>query len=197
MANSHPRGRARPRPSVLPLARALSHLHRRSGHTVRTIAVWAGLSPSYVHRMTSGERRPSWDSVTRFAQACDASSEDFAYLWGNARRHRYAEYAVAEAEHRIPTPGIGPALRGLHLAAGQPSPEPLLARITGVSPRDQALLAVLLSRDGKEAEQPTWAGTAALARALRHDARLLRPVWEASRTAATAREARLPASSFG
>ncbi|MFD7105169.1 helix-turn-helix domain-containing protein [Streptomyces celluloflavus] len=70
------------------LAGALSDLQRGSTKSVRALAREIGISPSYVSRLLSGERRPSWKVAERFTLACDGDLEMIRPLWdqvyGNA-----------------------------------------------------------------------------------------------------------------
>ncbi|MFF1918597.1 helix-turn-helix domain-containing protein [Streptomyces sp. NPDC058239] len=104
------------------LARALSHLHRSSGLSVRAIAVQASISPSHAYRLMAGERSPSWPTVRCFALACDNDPNDLVDLWnaaaGQPDNQPDAGYDLALARFQG-------AIRGLHLAEARPDPATL------------------------------------------------------------------------
>ncbi|MGW0669821.1 helix-turn-helix domain-containing protein [Streptomyces sp. NPDC002746] len=165
------------------LARALSHLHRFSGLPVRTVAVRAGLSPSYVYRLTTGERRPSWTSVRNFVLACDGDPNDLVDLWN-----------AAEGQEQQPLPDAGfdvaltrfqGALRGLHLAEARPDPDVLADALPNGHWHETAVIkAILGAPAAHHAGELSWAATQALTVALRGDSDRIRRHWTALREAA-------------
>ncbi|MFB6882192.1 helix-turn-helix domain-containing protein, partial [Streptomyces noursei] len=93
------------------LASALSHLQRASDKTLRALAVEARVSASYVSRILSGERSPSWKVTRRMVHACGGDPETVRPLWDAAHGRRLARAGSLHA-----------ALRGLYLSAACPDP---------------------------------------------------------------------------
>ncbi|MFD4224779.1 helix-turn-helix domain-containing protein [Streptomyces griseus] len=151
------------------LASALSHLHRRSGTTYRTLSLEVGVDPSYISRAVSGERIPSWPVTRRLALALAADPEEILPLWRSARGYDAAAGAA----------DLQAALRGLRTAAASPDISTLAerARLT----REQVTDAL----HGRTL--PDWATTSAIATALNGQPDLLRPLWVSARAAALAR----------
>ncbi|MEU2441764.1 helix-turn-helix transcriptional regulator [Streptomyces rubradiris] len=158
------------------LSRALSHLHRHSGRTVRQVALWAGISPSYVYRIMSGERFPTWSTVQRFARACDADPGNLLDLWCAANGIAPdPDQPFARALARF----VG-ALRGMYLAQGRPPLTLLAGRLGAVAPGELRVIAALLtSRSLAGAENLSWAATAALTKVMNGDVTRARVLWQA------------------
>lgn len=103
------------------LASALSHLQRASGVPLRLVAGQVEVSVSYVSRVLSGERNPSWRVARAIALACGGDPDDVRPLWEAAqgahprRPPLRTHEAYVAAVHALQA-----ALRGLHLAAGRP-----------------------------------------------------------------------------
>ncbi|MFI1018890.1 helix-turn-helix domain-containing protein [Streptomyces sp. NPDC020965] len=76
-----------------------------------------GVDRSYLSRIVSGERSPSWNVTRELALACDADPVEPRPLWDAARGLTAAQ----------PT-GFHAALRGMNLAAGRPTPTTLRTR---------------------------------------------------------------------
>ncbi|WP_274917576.1 helix-turn-helix domain-containing protein [Streptomyces sp. WZ-12] len=93
------------------LASALSHLQRAGDKTLRALADEARVSASYVSRILSGERSPSWKVTRRMALACGGDPEAMRPLWDAAHGRRPARAGSLHA-----------ALRGLYLSAACPDP---------------------------------------------------------------------------
>ena len=95
------------------LATVLSSLQRASGLSLRALASRTGLSPSFLSRVMSGERFPSWKHASSIARACGADPEVLRRVWesSNARR---------DSQPRPAT--LASALRYLHLRADSPTP---------------------------------------------------------------------------
>ncbi|MFD9061409.1 helix-turn-helix domain-containing protein [Kitasatospora purpeofusca] len=104
------------------LASALSQAQRSSGKTMRQIATESRVSASYVSRMLSGTRLPSWEVVTRFAAACDVEAEQFRILWEEARGQHDSGPFFAGRPHAnsFARARLTAALQGLHMAAHRP-----------------------------------------------------------------------------
>ncbi|ATW46706.1 helix-turn-helix domain-containing protein [Streptomyces peucetius] len=105
------------------LASALSFLQRQTEQSLKETAADIGVSPSYISRILSGQRRPSWPVVERFAQMCEANMAELRQLWEAAQRppdpgaslQAPAPRAPKDARSRFHT-----ALRALYLAADRP-----------------------------------------------------------------------------
>ncbi|MFJ5677839.1 helix-turn-helix domain-containing protein [Streptomyces sp. NPDC093097] len=93
------------------LASALSHLQRSGDKTLRALADEARVSASYVSRILSGERSPSWTVTRRMVRACGGDPEAVRPLWDAAHGRRLARAGSLHA-----------ALRGLYLSAACPDP---------------------------------------------------------------------------
>lgn len=147
------------------LASALSHLHRRSNATYRTLGTEVGVDPSYISRAVSGERIPSWPVTRKLALALEADPEEILPLWRAARGYTLADTTDVQA-----------ALRGLRTAAAHPDIE-TLARRTRLT-ADQITHALT------GPALPDWETTRAIVTALHGQHELIRPVWNAARAAA-------------
>ncbi|MFJ4963419.1 helix-turn-helix domain-containing protein [Streptomyces sp. NPDC088729] len=150
------------------LAAALSRLQRESGLSIRTLADRTMLSRSFISRILSGERLPSWDLVCHLCSILGQEPRELRLL--------------CEAAHGITRPprqsvtehiaALGAALRGLHLAAGRPTPQQVHRRSHGrVAPE---LVAQVLRGDAV----PEWEQLGALVTALGGQAADFKPLWE-------------------
>lgn len=164
------------------LASALSFLQRASSTTRRELAAAAGVHPSYVSRILSGERLPSWHVVKDLCRYCKTDPSDLRPLWDAARGHRVPRQDSLSA-----------ALRGLRLAAARPGLDLLQKRAR--VPADD-ITAVL-----NGAHVPEWHATARLVTALGGEPEAIHPLWHAAHKAARAPNSpttcALPASAFG
>uniref|UniRef100_A0AAU1UML0 Helix-turn-helix transcriptional regulator n=1 Tax=Streptomyces sp. NBC_00119 TaxID=2975659 RepID=A0AAU1UML0_9ACTN len=151
------------------LAAALSHLHETSGLTIREVAERTGVSPSYVSRILSGERTPTWQVVGELAELCGGDPMELSVLWESMHG--------LTAPPRPAIPGavarLQAALRGLYLAAGRPDIEQLRRASHGVLTA-QSIQHML----GGELV-PAWPATSALVTALGGWPADVRPLWEA------------------
>ncbi|WP_078893570.1 helix-turn-helix transcriptional regulator [Streptomyces sp. CT34] len=95
--------------SVRALASALSHLQRTSDKTLKALGGEARVSASYISRILSGERSPSWKVTRRMVHACGGDPEAIRPLWDAAHGRRLARAGSLHA-----------ALRGLYLSAACP-----------------------------------------------------------------------------
>ncbi|MGW3954043.1 helix-turn-helix domain-containing protein [Streptomyces sp. NPDC004752] len=95
------------------LASVLSSLQRASGLSLRALAGRSSLSPSYLSRLMSGERFPSWKNTAALARACGADPEVLRKVW---------ETSQARRAGRPYTASLASALRYLHQRAGSPTP---------------------------------------------------------------------------
>ncbi|MFF4813733.1 helix-turn-helix domain-containing protein [Kitasatospora sp. NPDC001309] len=160
------------------LASALATLHRRSDVTVQRAAELACCSPSYVSRVLLGERVPSWPFVHMLVTILGGNPAEIRLLWEGA--HGLApsgRLAVGDAADQVLA-----ALRGLHLAAGEPDL------------RDEAYRAVL-----RGDVVPAWPVVSAMVIALGGQPADVRSVWENLHYAAlaSALDDALPSHSTG
>ncbi|XXZ53128.1 helix-turn-helix transcriptional regulator (plasmid) [Streptomyces cavourensis] len=152
------------------LASALSHLHRRSNTTYRTLGLEVGVDPSYISRAISGERIPSWPVTRRLALALAADPEEILPLWRSARGY---DTAPGGAD-------LQAALRGLRTAAASPDTD-LLVKRTKLT--QEQITDAFTGR-----ALPDWDTTSAIVTALNGEPELLRPLWISARAAALAHE---------
>ncbi|WP_051951542.1 helix-turn-helix domain-containing protein [Actinacidiphila yeochonensis] len=151
------------------LAAALSFLHRRSGLTVQAAAEKADVSPSYLSRIFTGERLPSWQVVETLAEVFAADPRDVRVLWEAANCMTPTARSTVEAAAER----LRGALRGLHLAAGGPSYEEL-ARAGGTGLPLESVND-LLAGDGV----PWWPATSRLVAVLGGVPGDIKPLWQA------------------
>ncbi|WP_310726214.1 helix-turn-helix transcriptional regulator [Streptomyces sp. N2A] len=155
-----------------PLSCALSHLRRTSENTVGSLAYLTGVSASYIYRITSGERTPTWDVTRRFALVCEAEPEDLMFLWNAA--HSLQTPPARSYTEALRT--LQSALRGLHLAASSPD----LTRLRKSTHLTARAAQTLLSA----ADAPVaacylrWPVVRDLTTALQGDPQAIRPLWE-------------------
>ncbi|MEU9111115.1 helix-turn-helix transcriptional regulator [Streptomyces sp. NPDC048483] len=182
------------------LSRALSYLGRTGGsRTGRELAAGAGVSTSYIYRIMSGERTPTWDVAAAFARACDADPDDLMFLWNAA--HALTSPPPADGQtYPEAVHALQAALRGLRLAAANPEIPSLLRR--GTAPLTAGSAAALLACGIPAPGFLDWPVVKALTTALQGDPDTIRPLWERlDALAATAHDtpggASLPAEAFG
>ncbi|MDQ0935177.1 helix-turn-helix domain-containing protein [Streptomyces turgidiscabies] len=151
------------------LASALTQLQAASGLTIREVADSTMLSPSFISRVLSGDRLPTWDLVCALAVLFRSDPAELRVLF--------------ETAHGVTAPGRQPvaaaiaqlhaAVRGLYLAARSPTPE----RIEQLSAK--AVSARTARRVLAGVDVPEWEVLAALACALGGRPEDLKPLWEA------------------
>ncbi|MFE1797700.1 helix-turn-helix domain-containing protein [Streptomyces sp. NPDC059517] len=151
------------------LASALSYLHRASDLTIKEVAEQTTLSPSYVSRILSGERTPTWPVVRTLAELFGGDPAELAVLFENVHGlGPRARHAIPDAVARLRA-----ALRGLHLAAGRP-PFGTVRKASRGALSTQAISEIL------EGEMvPGWEETSAVVTALGGWPADVRPLWEA------------------
>ncbi|MEU5599151.1 helix-turn-helix transcriptional regulator [Streptomyces sp. NPDC020298] len=154
---------------VSQLASALTQLQVASGKTIREVADLAMLSPSFISRVLSGDRLPTWDLVCALSEIFDSDPAELRVLF--------------EAAHGMTTPQRQPVtaaieqlhatVRGLHLAAKSPSAE----RIEALSAK--AVSAKAARRVLAGLDIPEWEILSALVCALGGRPSEVKPLWEA------------------
>lgn len=148
-------------------AAAMAHLQRASRVSLEEAARQADLSPSYLSRILSGKRLPSWPVAHMLVSIFQASPADVRHLWetahglGGTRRR-----SLAGAADRLCA-----ALRGLHLAAGCPDATRLGASAGGLS-------AVTVTEVLSGQHVPDWELLARLVSALHGRPADIQPLWE-------------------
>ncbi|MCG8971331.1 helix-turn-helix transcriptional regulator [Streptomyces sp. CL12-4] len=151
------------------LASALSHLHRSSDLTIRDVGEQTSLSPSYVSRILSGERTPTWPVVCALTALFGGDPAELSVLFESAHgKVPPAQYAITDAVARLHA-----ALRGLHLAAGRPQ-FGVVRRASHGALSVQEIHDIL---DGVLV--PGWEQTSALVTALGGWPADVRPLWQA------------------
>ncbi|MFK4152932.1 helix-turn-helix domain-containing protein [Streptomyces fungicidicus] len=160
--------REQPLSQAAKLASALSHLHRASDLTIREVAEHLSVSPSYVSRILSGERTPSWTVTCSLVQLCGGDPAELSVLFESAHG------LVPPGRHAIPdaVARLQAALQGLHLAAGRPELEVIRKASRGML-SSQAISEILAGE-----MVPGWEQTSALVTALGGWPADLRPLWE-------------------
>ncbi|MFD4659648.1 helix-turn-helix domain-containing protein [Kitasatospora sp. NPDC058444] len=172
-----PGRRAEGRDTAL-ISRALSHLQRSSGTTIKKLSRAAGVSPSFVCRVLSGHKMPSWAVTQAIAEACGANPDDVRILWHTAQGARPRPPMIRRNDRELVTEALATlrsALRGLHLAAFSPPPSLLCELARGpLTPRD---ITDLLDKKAG-AVLPDWPTIDKVVDALNADADMVRPLWE-------------------
>ncbi|WP_236246934.1 helix-turn-helix transcriptional regulator [Streptomyces sp. CC210A] len=95
------------------IAVALSKMQRASGWSLRALGDRVGLSPSFLCRVMTGERFPTWETTCAITRACGADPEVLRRVWEDADAQRHTD---------PPPTGLDAALRYLHTRAGKPTP---------------------------------------------------------------------------
>lgn len=194
-----PAHRLLPGQSGYPLARALSYLRRASETTVGKLAELTGVSASYIYRITSGERTPTWEVTMRFAVACGAEPEDLMFLWNRA--HALETPPARSYKEAIRT--LRAALRGLFLAASSPDLARLRKTAFLTTQAAEALLAA--GPDAPPVGYLRWPVVRDLTIALHGDLEAIQPLWESIKSSPPTTDPRdddddgpsWPASAFG
>ncbi|GAA5215878.1 hypothetical protein GCM10023323_66670 [Streptomyces thinghirensis] len=151
------------------LASALAHLQVNSGMTIREVAEFTMLSPSFISRVLSGDRLPTWDLVCTLAERFGSDPAELRVLFEaahgmTAQGRRPATAAIAQ---------LHAAVRGLYWAAKSPSPERIERASKGTVTAGEARR-VLTGHD-----VPDWDVLAALVHALGGRPFDIKPLWEA------------------
>ncbi|MFF4509263.1 XRE family transcriptional regulator [Streptomyces sp. NPDC001401] len=148
------------------LGTAVSFLLRSKEVTAQSVAREAGVSPSCLSRLLTGQRIPDWPTVFTVVTAAGGRPEEFRLLWEWARGQRQTPRSSATAS----LARFHGALRGLQWASG---------RTAGTRPpqgegvRGDVLTAVL-SGD----LVPDWATTHQVVQQLGGNPAQVRPLWE-------------------
>ncbi|MGW1008107.1 helix-turn-helix domain-containing protein [Streptomyces sp. NPDC002520] len=146
------------------LATVLSSLQRASGLSLRALATRTGLSASYLSRLMSGERFPTWKYVAALARACGADPEVLRRVWEASNARRDSQAAPAS---------LASALRFLHQRAG--SPTAWAIAVTSGNTLDQDHIAALL----KGSITGEWEDVERLVQLLDGEPSYFLPLWKA------------------
>ncbi|MFC9932428.1 helix-turn-helix domain-containing protein [Streptomyces sp. NPDC127190] len=151
------------------LASALTQLQIASGKTIREVADLAMLSPSFISRVLSGDRLPTWDLVCALSKIFGSDPAELRVLFeaahGMTVPQRQPAPAAIEQLHA--------AVRGLYRAAKSPSPE----RIEMLSGRAVSAKEARLVLSGRDV--PDWGVLSALVCTLGGRPSEVKPLWEA------------------
>ncbi|MFE7531518.1 helix-turn-helix domain-containing protein [Kitasatospora sp. NPDC057542] len=179
-----PPGQRGERRDAARLSRALSHLQRSSGTTIRALSQAAEVSPSFVCRVLSGHKMPSWPITRSITEACGANPDDLRILWQTAQGARPRPPVIRRNDDELFTEALATlrsALRGLHLAAFSPPPALVCEQVDGpLSPRD---VTGLLDKETEATSLPDWPVIGQVVDALNADADMVRPLWEHAQVA--------------
>ncbi|WP_344098246.1 helix-turn-helix transcriptional regulator, partial [Streptomyces stramineus] len=119
----------RPRPAYNRLAPVLSMLARASKLSLKDLSRRTRCSASYLSRVLSGERTPTWELTERFAHACGADPGILRTVWETERLRGGTTGPPVELDEGGGDDGdpvraaarLLTALRTLHVRAGQPT----------------------------------------------------------------------------
>ncbi|AZK97109.1 MULTISPECIES: helix-turn-helix domain-containing protein [Streptomyces] len=109
------------------LAPVLSMLVRTARLSNKEVSDLIGCSGSYLSRILSGERVPTWALTQKIARACGADPEVLRAVWeseklsSRCRDIHYIDYAGDRGQSAAER--LRKAIRTLHLRAGRPQPE--------------------------------------------------------------------------
>lgn len=167
------------------LAPVLSRMQAVSGLPLRRLGLRTGVSASYLSRVLSGQKFPSWELTEGIVLALGGDLATVRSLW---QREREQELLRATLRHDAPVPGlpeptscnpVHTAVQMLYERADRPSPSALAAATKGrLSTR-----AVRRILDGHTPRE--WEHLAILIRILDGEPGFFRPHWQkASRPAA-------------
>ncbi|MEU8542967.1 helix-turn-helix transcriptional regulator [Streptomyces sp. NPDC048717] len=151
------------------LAAALSQLHHASGLMIREVAASTELSPSYVSRILSVDRTPTWPVVRQLVETFGGDPLELRVLWELSQGVPPAPRNFIDAATRL-----NGVLRGLHRAAGCPSTKEVCERSNGTLGKRtvEELLA--------GTEVPPWESTGRFVTAVGGHPADIRPQWEAA-----------------
>nr|WP_037831804.1 helix-turn-helix transcriptional regulator [Streptomyces sp. NRRL S-325] len=154
------------------LAQALAHLHQASGLSIQEVADSTDLSRSYVSRILSVQRTPSWPVVCQLVEVFGEDPMALRAMWESANGMAAPPQDLLESNARLYA-----ALQGLHLAAGRPDTK----RICELSSGEIDIETAERILDGGRI--PTWEKTGRFVTAVGGCPADIRPLWEAVYTA--------------
>ncbi|MER7978307.1 helix-turn-helix transcriptional regulator [Streptomyces sp. NPDC095817] len=104
------------------LSPILSMLIRTAQLTNKDVSDKIGCSASYLSRILSGERVPTWDLTRRFARACGADPEVLRTVWESEKLSQKDRTPPPDDTPRSGTERLRAAIQTLHVRAGRPAP---------------------------------------------------------------------------
>jgi transcriptional regulator with XRE-family HTH domain len=113
-----------------------------------------GCSASYLSRILSGERVPTWDLTRKFAQACGADPGVLRTVWESEKLSQKGRELVMDLDGTSLTAAeqLRIAVQTLHLRAGRPAPN-------DVAVASRWLLSAGASRAARRTPAPPPPGT--------------------------------------
>ncbi|WP_158717548.1 helix-turn-helix domain-containing protein [Streptomyces sp. NRRL WC-3744] len=171
------------------LAPVLSMLARASELPLHELARQSRCSASYLSRMLSGHRVPSWKITERFARACGADPVVLRKVWETEQlRRRQPRRPVADQHDIDSLDGVTSqaqavqrlmaALRTLHVRAGQPTAQQICINARW------RLQAAQVTEVLDGATMCDWPTLFQLVQAMGGSVDYFRPLWEAATEAA-------------
>ncbi|MGW0578820.1 helix-turn-helix domain-containing protein [Streptomyces sp. NPDC002920] len=151
------------------LASVLTQLQVSSGRTIREVADSTMLSPSFISRVLSGDRLPTWDLVCALTDLFESDPAELRVLFQAAHgvRAPLRQPVTAAIEQ------LHAAVRGLYLAAKSPAPQQIEALSS------KAVSAAAARRMLAGDDIPEWHVLAALVCALGGRPADFKALWEA------------------
>ncbi|MFE4824788.1 helix-turn-helix domain-containing protein [Streptomyces sp. NPDC056704] len=106
------------------LSPILSMLVRTAQLTNKEVSSRIGCSASYLSRILSGERVPTWDLTRKFAHTCGADPEVLRTVWESEKLSQKSRELVMDLDDTSLTAAeqLRVAVQTLHLRAGRPAP---------------------------------------------------------------------------
>jgi transcriptional regulator with XRE-family HTH domain len=106
------------------LSPILSMLIRTAQLTNKDVSSRIGCSASYLSRILSGERVPTWELTRKFAQVCGADPEVLRTVWESEKlRYKTGAHTTGpDAPSLSASERLRAAIHTLHLRAGRPTP---------------------------------------------------------------------------
>jgi transcriptional regulator with XRE-family HTH domain len=162
----------------------LSRLQIATGIPLRQLGLRTQVSASYLSRVLSGEKFPTWELTEKLALALGADSDTLRKVWSDERQRNRAHCRTSRTQSPNPAPeqasSLPAALRTLHQRAACPTPYSLaVATAHAVSPDD---IRKILHGEMRG----TWEQVAALIRAMDGEPSFFHPHWEETHQSAAA-----------
>ncbi|WP_330480022.1 helix-turn-helix domain-containing protein [Streptomyces sp. NBC_00724] len=154
------------------LAPVLSMLARASQLPLKDLSSRTRCSASYLSRVLSGERTPTWTLTERFARACGADPSVLRTVWESERLREKEPVSLPEDASLPAGARLLNALNTLHVRAGRPTPY-------DISVASRWRLAVEEVAPVLEGAQiPSWPLLSRLLHVLGGDPDYFKPLWE-------------------
>ncbi|MEU5666555.1 helix-turn-helix domain-containing protein [Streptomyces longwoodensis] len=158
------------------LAPILSRLQIASGIPLRQLGLRVQVSASYISRVLSGEKFPTWDLTEKIALVLGADTDAVRKVWQDERdrhgiRPRRPRQQPATEERDVGT-SLAAALRTLHQRAASPSAHSVAVATGHLLSADEVRRILHGERPG------SWEEVSALIRALDGEPSFFRPHWQ-------------------